>query len=825
MKNLKRTSQFLLRIIPIFFITIFSANLFAQTQERVRISGEVIDAATGEGVAYATVSLVDTTGVVITAWAADGKGAFDHRVGITGRLTISAGAIGYDRASKEIDIEAPATDAGRLELNAGVEIDGVVVTSSVPLVTAEIDKITYNVTADPETPVNTLLDMMRKVPLLSVDAEDNVLMQGQSNFKVLVNGRNSSMMNNNFKDVAKSMPANSVKNIEVITSPSSRYEAEGIGGIINIITNREQIGGYNGSLSLGGDMYGTVNADAYLNAKAGKFSVSGHLGGLLQRSPGGRSTRNQENYESDIFRYENTESRSGYQKFNGIFYSVQASYEIDSLNLLSMDITGDYIDMKTPNHYSSLYTDIDGKPVRNYTSDYSSNSGIGYISGTIDYQRLFRKPDRMLTASYMVSANNNDRTSLSRINGIVDYRSYLQRSVDDSRFREHTLQIDYVDPLATKHSIETGLKFILRENGSDPQTYERPDESTNWVLDTERRNALDYYQYIMHVYGAYTFKLNKFSAKAGVRMETVWNDGTFRNATTDSPFDNTQLNVIPNITLSYAPKPSSRYSLSYTQRLYRPGIWYLNPYVNNTNPMNISYGNPELDAEIGHMINASWGLFGSKHSLNLSGYASFMNNAIEYISTADADGVTTSTYYNIGSNARYGMSAYYSGRPSGKVSLSVNAGGSYADLKGGNDFSNSGFSGFGSLNTRISLWKGGAATANAYYSTSSISLQSTGKTSMYFYGFGLSQQAFNQKVTFTLSTSMPFEKNRYYSSVTEDRSFYRLTESWYPARSLRFSVRWNFGKTQVQVKRARRGIRNDDIKAGGDSSSGTTTQQ
>jgi outer membrane receptor protein involved in Fe transport len=810
----------------LFAITLHPAELSAQSQTppsqsksqkaesvRARLIGQIVDATTGEGVAYATVSIVDSLGVPIAAWAADGKGAFDHEVRMTGRYTVTAAALGFDRSAKEFDIVAPATDIGRLQLSSGgVEIDGVVVTAAVPLVSAEIDKISYNVSADPEAPVNTLLDMLRKVPLLSVDAEDNVLMQGQSNYKVLVNGKSSPMMDRSFKEVIRSMPAGSIKNIEVITNPSSRYEAEGIGGIINIITDRAGLGGFNGSLNLGADSFGSLNVGGFLNATTGKFTVSGYVGGIMQRRPGARTQTFQENLLSPDFRYRNSEGSSR-TDIDALIYQMQASYEIDSLNLLTLSLMGQSLDARLPGDSRTTFTDAAGTTVRDFTSDLNQTIGVGFLSGNLDYQRLFRKPDRVLTASYKISADGQDQHSLTRIAGLVNYPSYLQRSLDDARFSEHTLQLDYVDPLTDKHSIETGFKLILRQNGSDPEIYDRPTEADPWVLDPTRKNALDYDQYIAGLYGAYTFKLQKFSAKAGARFEHTWNDGVFRNSAANTPFLNRQINLIPYLTLSYAPKPSNRYSLSYTQRLSRPGIWYLNPFINDIDPMNISYGNPDLEAEVGHTVNATYGIFGPKTNVNITAGATFVGNAIENIATADAGGVTTSSYYNIGRNTRYNLNVYYSWRPSGKFSMSLNASGSYADLKGGNGRANSGFAGNGNFQTRVTLWKGGAATANAYYSSPRISLQGRGMN-YFYYGAGLSQQAFNQKVTFTLSANMPFHKELHYTSTSEDATFYRRSETWSPARTVRLNASWNFGKTQVQVKRTRRSITNDDQKAG-----------
>ncbi len=159
-------------------------------------------------------------------------------------------------------------------MEEGVELKEVTITAQKPLVKIDPDKIVYSMESDPEAQANNALEMLRKVPLITVDAEENITVNGQSNFKVLVNGKSSSMMSTNFKEVLKSLPANTIKDIEVITNPSSKYDAEGVGGIINIITTKKTINGYNGSVSSGVDARGSLNWSAYLATKIKKFSFS-----------------------------------------------------------------------------------------------------------------------------------------------------------------------------------------------------------------------------------------------------------------------------------------------------------------------------------------------------------------------------------------------------------------------------------------------------------------------------------------------------------------------------------------------------------------------
>ncbi len=803
-------------ILSFFFISTASA------QTQFKLSGEVLDSASGKGIGYATVSLMDSASRPVAAWACDGNGKFDYTAKVSGHYQLVASAVGYSPGTRPITVSKAQERLEPILLVAGVDIEAVAVTVTKPLIKSEIDKVTYSVEADPEAPVSTALDILRKVPMISVDGEDNVQLQGQSNFKVLVNGKSSSLMDQNFKDVIRGMPASSVKDIEVITNPSSKYEAEGVGGIINIITNRKSIGGYNGSLGLGGDTFGGYNGNAYLSAKTGKFSFSGNIHGGSRRRPSTESQSYQENLLSETNRYVNSQTGGDPYRFKSIGYQVEASYEIDTFNLLTLAFSG-FNGGSDFNSFSQTTTsDIQNQTVQEFTNTMQSKGRFGYLSGNLDYQRIFKKPGQTFTVSYKFDNNPGQRDYESQIEGIINYNSYGQRSENDTWSRAHTVQIDYVDPLSKVSTIETGTKFILRQNGNDPQTYERATPDDPWVLNPDRKNALDYDQYIWGVYGAYTMKIKKISLKAGARLETTWNDGTFTLAPEGAPvsyrLDNSLFNVIPYATFSYAPKQSRRYSVAYTQRLSRPGIWYMNPYVDDRDPMNITTGNPNLDAEITHTVNANYGIYDTKVTFTVGGNASFTNNSIEQVTSVGTEGRSLTTYYNVGKRDRYGLNIYYSWRPSSKFSLNINLAGGYMVVEGVQN-RNDGFNYNGNVSSRIGLWKGGSLNVNAYYSSPRIQLQ--GKSaSFYYYGLGVSQKALKDKVTFNLSATNPFNRDINFWTKQQTDTYYRRSDSWYPMQSARLNVTWNFGKAQVQVKKARRSITNDDVKSGEDGGGG-----
>jgi outer membrane receptor protein involved in Fe transport len=794
----------------------FAQQAQASDEKGTTLKGRVRVEGTGENVAFATITLQDDSARMITKLASDEAGRFTLKLEKAGRYVLSLSAVGYSATEKEVVVEEgeSSKDVGEIEMTEGVELKEVTVSAQKPLIKSDPDKLVYSIESDPDAKTNTLLEMIRKVPLLSVDAEDNVTLNGQSNYKVLVNGKSSSLMSNNFKEVIKSMPANSIRDIEVITNPSSKYEAEGVGGIINIITARNTNNGYTGSIGASADSRGGYGTNAYVSANINKFSFSTniYMNNYRQPETGGFSKR--ENLDRDQFRFVDGNSRNKYSGFANSL-NFEAGYEIDTFNLISASAWGYFGNQKSDNTSVNETRSIDNTPVQRYRSTYSSKNGYGYLSGNVDYQRSFPKKDKTLTASYKLDYNPDNSAYNNVIDGEINYMSYLQKSDNESSGQTHTFQLDYFDPLSEMHQVEAGIKAIYRRNFSETDILRLDSTCPDWYEDIDRLNDLDYDQYVMGAYGGYLFKLKKLTVKAGARVEYTWNDGVFKSKV-NTKFENTFFNVIPYINFTWSLKPTQTLKASYTQRLYRPGIWLLNPYVNDVNPMDISYGNPELDAEIAHSFNATYSNFSQKFNVNLSLNAAFTNDAIERYSFVDDQGVQHSTYDNIGNNQRYGANIYASYRPSGKINIYLNTRLNYSIIEASNELnrSNSGFNAGGNLGARIVCWKGGSVSANAGGSTPRIMLQ--GKRSGYYYTqVGLSQKFLMDKMDVGCYITDPFWNKIYYKSDIDDPNYVMHSESYRYGQTVRLSITWRFGKMNTQVKKARRGITNDDQRDSG----------
>ena len=450
----KRTLLLLLSLLP----------LSMTAQQKFLLRGQVVDAANDSPVSFATTALLrDSTAVA--AVAADAQGRFELSAEAAGDYRLQITMVGYNPETQPVTLRTAATDAGTIRLRQGVDIDQVTVTIQKPLVTADAEKTTYSVEDDPQAASSTLEEILRKVPQLTIDAEGNVKLNGQSDFKVLVNGRSSAMFKN-FKDVIRSMPASQIKKIEVITEPSMKYDAEGAGGIINIITARKEFDGYNGSLNYNTGLdtrqqYG----GASLSVQKGKFaaSVQAFFFQMNRRNRPYTSESRRENFASEQQRYHTSES-TGYGKGHNEYVTLNLSYQPDTLNLVTLEgslWTGAW---KNSSDTRIRMSDAAETPTVAYdTHDYDNYPYTGFQVGA-NYERRFRKPEHTLTVSDMVEIDPDKGYNLVTYDGVLNYPSSQLYKRHTSRSFTNTFQLDYYNPLAEHHYVEAGSKYIYRIN-------------------------------------------------------------------------------------------------------------------------------------------------------------------------------------------------------------------------------------------------------------------------------------------------------------------------------------------------------------------------
>ena len=828
---------FLLSIITV------SSAMGQKAYSSFTVKGIVVDSVSKEGEPYATISITrkDKPDKAVKMGVTKKDGRFSETINGKGDFTITISSIGRKAIVRNFNAaeNSKTIDLGTLYITDNKnELEGVEIVMQKPLVKADIDKIEYDIESDPDSKSSSIIEMLRKVPLVTVDGEDNITVNGSSSFKVYVNGQPNNMMSKNPKEVLKSMPANTIKKIEVITDPGPKYDAEGVGGILNIVTIGSGFEGYTLNLSgnvnnrgAGGGLFGTIKSGKLTVSARYNYNYDGNRTGYSEAS----RTVTEENASPDASNIISSSESKDHGNFQS--GSIEASYEIDSLRLVTMSF--DLWGGGNKNNSTSDMTGtspLDGHTLYGYSNMGKNNTSWKSINGSIDYQRLFKVKGRMLTLSYKISTspdesdNYTNYDEISADNGWEDYISRLENQYSDNseRTTEQTFQVDYTTPIGKMHTIEGGMKYIIRNNSAENDRYVKPaDNSGEYVYDTEQSSHYKHENDIIAAYLGYKIKVKKWSGQLGARYEHTIQDVKYLLGQGDN-FRKHFNDLVPSATIGYKITDMSNLKLGYSMRIYRPGIWYLNPYLDNTDPSSLSQGNSNLESEKNHSFNIGYSNFTSKLSLNLSMRYSFTNNSIERLTTMVNDNsiaglkeptgkdVLYSTYENIGKTRSAAMSAYINWNATNSTRIYANMNGQWQYLSDGKDISNRGWNMYVSGGIQQSLPKDWRISLNVFTMTPSITLQGRG-TSHTSYGININKSFLKQRLSVSAFASNFLQKYMEHKSTTSTADFIQKSVSKYDYQSFGISISYRLGELKASVKKAARTINNDDVKSGGDS--------
>lgn len=836
------------KLVTLLILLTCTQLLTAQQKESTsfQIQGILLDSITRQGEPYATIKVArkESPQKAVKMLVSDMNGKFKERVPGSGSFLLTITSVGRTTITRPFTASQgeKLIDFGTMLVSdASNELGQIEVVAQKPLVKADVDKIEYNIQDDPDSQSNSLLEMLRKVPLVTVDGEDNIKVNGSSSFKVYVNGRPNNMMSNNPTEVLKSMPANSIKHIEVITNPGPKYDAEGVGGILNIVTVGSGMEGYTATFSGnvsnnggGGSLFSTV--------QKGKLTVSARYNYDYSKQPkshsGGTRTTLPERlteHSSDVL-YEN--SNKGNHRFHA--GSLEASYEIDTLRLVSMSfgLWGGGYRGDRDGHQLGSHPSL-GELYEYATVGRTKNSWFS-IDGGIDYQRLFHTQNRMLTFSYKINTNpstSDDYTDYVNKTAVPEWEDFIHRLTNlhtdgKQHTTEHTFQVDYTTPIGKLHTIEGGVKYILRDNAADNDRYEQTSDSpeADYAFDEEYSSHYKHQNDILAAYLGYGLKWKKLSGRLGLRYEFTHQEVKYLLGKGED-FQKDFNDLVPSASIGYQLTDLSNLRLGYNMRIYRPGIWYLNPYLDDSNPSNLSQGNPNLNSEKSHNLNLSYSNFTQKFNLNVGIHYSFTNNSIEHVNTLMQDTeipglqnptgkeVLYSTYYNMGKNRTVGLNGYVNWNATSNTRLYLNINGSYVYIKGAENLKNDGWTMFAFGGIQQTLPKDWRISLNLMGQTPWIMLQ--GKGSRFFdYSLSVNKSFLKKRLTLSAYASNFFKKYKRNSSHLEDVNFVQDSYNRYTRQRFGFSISYRIGELKASVKKATRSISNDDVKGGGGNGGG-----
>lgn len=784
------------------------------------VKGQIKDSVTNEVIPYATIKIKNKVNPdkVLQIFVTDENGNYTFNLNQKRDYFITVNFIGKKTMVKPIQARSAETmDMGVIYLqDEDKHLSEVVVSVRKQLVKVDLDKIIYNMEDDPESETSNVLEMLRKVPLLSLDGDENLQIKGSSNYKIYLNGKPSNMIMSNPKDVLRSMPANSIKEIEVIADPGVKYDSEGITGIINVVMKRNSLlTGYTATLNGRANDFGGFGSGVFLQLKYGKVGFTGGYNYNQNKTPKGNTNSFTEDYNNSLNRYQ---KQNGFSKTNrnGQSMNGEISIEVDSLSLLSLGINRYKGNAKSDFKRTTEMQSIDYTTQYIYDLDNYSRQKDGATDINLDYQRSFNKKNQLLTVSYRFSLNPNNRKSenlITPVIGILPESAETNKQFTDAKMKEHTIQSDFTTPFGKAHSIETGVKYIMRSNKSN-SGYDLIDNNEEWVNKPRLYDDFKYEQNILAAYAGYSAKLKKWGIKTGLRYERTSLQAKFPKAENKN-FENEYSNLMPSATIAYQIKPTQNIRLGYNMRVQRPGIYQLNPYEDTSNPNNIRIGNSELDAVQNHKLNINYSFF--TQSVNFITNLSYdvENNGIVEITTRE-NGISKTTFENIGKKKDLALSAYANWVPNKKITMYSNVDGRYIDLK--SDFNsesairikNSGFVGNIVIGGEYTFPYNFRAYINGGYSSRQISLQGKG-SSYFFHSMSVTKVILKNRLQIRAYAQNPLEKNKKFRNSINTNDFYSESKNTYKVRQFGISVSFRFGEMKTKIKKVQKTIINDDI--------------
>lgn len=800
-----------------------SISLFAMSQgirKTITIKGALIDSATNTPLSFVPVSLTNAANnQPVKSMLVKDDGSFELE-GLTARpykLTIAT--IGYQTKIINISGKDVVTDLGKIIISPSSSgLKEVTVTADRPIIKQEIDRISYDIQADPENKVMNVLDMLRKVPLLSLDADDNILLKGGGDYKILINGKPSSLVARNPTDIFRAMPASSIQKIEVITTPPAKYDSDGLAGIINIITVQKIDNGYNGSFNLNyRTPVGGPGAGGSLTVKQGKFGVSAFYGGNYRQQP---ETTNSNSRITTIDNSNlNQNGRRKSSSHNG-YLGTEFSFEIDTLNLLTAEFNINGGNSNSDSYQSSLRTTGGATSLAYDIGNMGNGKYNGYDIG-LNYQKGFKdNKNKTLTFSYKYTVADNSQFNNQTISNRVNFSDPNYKQNNNETSKQHIAQLDYAQTVKMLN-IEAGFKGIMRNGDTN---FEFDTLLTNadptimeYGINQNRTNIYINNRYIIGAYNSYQYNLATWGFKVGGRLEETITNANSISA--NQQINQHVFNIIPSVSINKKFNNMSSLNFGFTQRIQRPNIANLNPFVDRVNPNFVNAGNPNLKQVLSNSFQVNYSRF-KKGSINIGLSYNTANGTVQQLSVYDpTTGITRSTFENVGKNRSLSSHFNVNYPITNLWNFNLNGNLSYLWLEGEVNnvlTKNSGLQGYFNANTGYKIMQGWRVNANFNFNSPYISLQ--GKSNAFLYtGFSTSKEIVKNKLTASVSVSNPFNKYRTNIRTTKgldsdgNTAFTQASYSQSYLRVYAFSLHYRFGKLKDAIRRNDRNINEYDI--------------
>lgn len=793
-------------------------SLFAFSQQTVKISGKVFEKTTNLPLEYSIIYIQNTQNQsAVYGGTTDAQGSFSISVP-KGNYNIKIDFLSYKTVEFLNYSVQDNIDLGNILLEEESQmIEGIEIIAERSTVEMRLDKRVYNVGQDMMVKGGTISDVLDNVPSVSVDIEGNVTLRGDDNVRILIDGKPSGLAGININDALKMLPADSVEKIEVITNPSSRYEAEGGGGIINIILRKGKNNGINGTfIATTGDP-ANHGISANINYKTEEFNIF-TTQGYNHRGGRGNSMNDIENLDPDTGattgfiqeRRTNDNLSKGYNGVIGLEWNLTES--ISWTNSLSYRKDSRENPTNVSINYFNPNMDLLTETSRN-NFDWSNDEDVDFSS---NFTKKFKKEGHKLTIDFSTAlSKDKDFSDITTRNLTLDEITRLEKTSSDQKQTRNLIMSDYVLPLGEDGQFEAGYRGNFVDLTTDYRVENFNDIIDEWENDTNYSNVLQYKENVNALYTQFGSKIGKFSYMGGLR----WEDTRVEiNQFTHQIFKTKKYdNLFPSVFFSYEFNEETNISLSYSKRISRPRSRMINPFSNLSSNVSLFRGNPDLDPSLTDAID--FGLlkrWGNQFTLSSSMYFNHTKDAtqfVRYVEEINGIDVLVTSPVNLGVRERFGFdftlnyNPYRWWRLNGSFNLYRNetkGDYTYYDLNNNlvrQNFDNVAYSWFSRLTSRVTLpykidWQ-----TNITYNAPEENAQGRSKGILHA-NLAFSKDILKDKATLTLNVSDVFNsRKRIYETELPVQNTYSEMQWRERQISLSFTYRFNRQKERERPQR------------------------
>ncbi|CAL1519572.1 TonB-dependent receptor [Chitinophaga sp. MM2321] len=803
----------------LFFLFVVIYNVNAQTTNTViqKVSGKVADAVSMKGVEYASVVLLrQADSSMVSGMYTTPAGNFSFSNVAPGIYVLRVTFMGYEKLEKAVRVVAGKnTFAGTLHLQtAGKVLNAVEIKAEKPSFSMQIDRQVFDAGSMINAEGGTGTDILKNIPSVDVDIDDNITLRGQS-VTIYVDGKPSPF--GDAKTALQMIPAESIDRVEVINNPSAKFEAQGGGGIINIVLKKDKAIGYNVMFNAGAATQGQINGSVNASLRMRRFNFFGNYNSRYEAVSGsGYSFRQNLVPDSSGTSFFSQESNNKNRNTNnGARFGFD--YFLDDHNTFTISQGLNYNKNENENHIFLDYLDQHREAVRDGNRDNTSRNNNNNNNTNFNYKHLFKKPNQELTAYVSHSGN--------KYNSISDYYTqYRKMNVDtlpDPNMQHNksknknsfwNMQSDFTTPLGKKGKLEAGIKSTMRSITNDYTALLFDYGEDEYIISPTLSNQYDYEEDINAGYVNFAHAIGNLGYQVGVRAEQAHLKGY--SYTQDTTVDNRFFNLFPSVFLKYNMPRNQNQSLvfNYSTRIDRPNFDQLLPYVNNSDPQNIRIGNPELQPALAHKLEMSYSVYYPKSNdyLSTSTYYAQTNDNIDRISTLDTiSGITTTrpmnlaTQQNMGANFSYSLNIYKWWKVNANVNLGYNK---LTSATVNNENVSYGFN----ANTQFRLPARFHIELSGHYRSPSIQPQGTFRA-MNGMDLGLRKDVLQKKLVIAVNVSDLLNTQQFHSHY-ETPVFIQDYDRKRVTRFIRINVRYRFGKMDPNLFKKKKPVEEEEEK-------------